>query len=98
MLVTCIQVTSSNLTWDTAILSDIFHGFPYCLQENADFFFLIPWGGMKLSPLGTLATIWPIIPARMIYEDNCGAVGGMRIERGNQSTWRKTAPVPLCPS
>jgi hypothetical protein len=26
----------------------------------------------------------------------CGAVGGMRIGRGNQSTRRKTAPVPLC--
>jgi hypothetical protein len=27
-----------------------------------------------------------------------GAVGGMRIGRGNPSTWRKPAPVPLCPS
>jgi hypothetical protein len=26
-----------------------------------------------------------------------GAVGGMRIGRGNQSTWRKPEPVPLCP-
>jgi hypothetical protein len=28
-------------------------------------------------------------------DDECGAVGGMRIGRGNQSTWRKPAPVPL---
>jgi hypothetical protein len=27
----------------------------------------------------------------------CGAVGGMRLGRGNQSTWRKSAPVVLCP-
>jgi hypothetical protein len=33
---------------------------------------------------------------RMI-DDECGAVSGMRIGRGNRSTRRKTAPVPLCP-
>jgi hypothetical protein len=32
---------------------------------------------------------------RMI--DECGVVGGMRIGRGNRSTRRKHAPVPLCP-
>jgi hypothetical protein len=35
---------------------------------------------------------------RMIDDgDECGAVGGMRIGRGNESTRRKPAPVPLCP-
>jgi hypothetical protein len=33
---------------------------------------------------------------RMI-DDECGVVGGMRIGRGNRSTRRKPAPVPLCP-
>jgi hypothetical protein len=33
----------------------------------------------------------------MIGDDECGGVGGMRIGRGNQSIWRKPAPVPLCP-
>jgi hypothetical protein len=33
----------------------------------------------------------------MIYYDDCGAIGGIRIDRGNQSTQRKPAPVPLCP-
>jgi hypothetical protein len=32
-----------------------------------------------------------------IIDDECGAVGGMRIGRGNRSTRRKPAPVPLCP-
>jgi hypothetical protein len=30
-------------------------------------------------------------------DDECGAVGGMRIARGNRSTRRKPAPVPLVP-
>jgi hypothetical protein len=33
---------------------------------------------------------------RMIDDDECGAVGGMKIGRGNRSTRRKPAPVPLC--
>jgi hypothetical protein len=55
---------------------------------------------MRLSPLGTSATIWPIVPALDNEDDDddeCGAVGGMRIGRGNHSTRRKPAPVPLCP-
>jgi hypothetical protein len=32
-----------------------------------------------------------------MIEDESGAVGGMRIARGNRSTWGKPAPVPLCP-
>jgi hypothetical protein len=59
-------------------------------------FFLLFWGGVGLSSLGTSATNWPIIPAP--DDDVCGAVGGMRIGRGNRSTRRKPAPVPLCPS
>jgi hypothetical protein len=27
------------------------------------FFFLVSWGGVRLSPLGTSATNWPIVPA-----------------------------------
>jgi hypothetical protein len=33
----------------------------------------------------------------MIDDDDYGAVGGMRIGRGNRSTRIKPAPVPLCP-
>jgi hypothetical protein len=33
----------------------------------------------------------------MIDEDDCGAIGGMKIGRGNRSTRRKPAPAPLCP-
>jgi hypothetical protein len=42
-------------------------------------FFFVSWGGVRLSPLGTSATNWPIVPAP--DDDECGAVGGMRIGR-----------------
>jgi hypothetical protein len=52
-------------------------------------------GESKLGPLGTPATEWPIVPAPGDYVD--GEFGGMKIGRGNRSTRRKPAPVPLCP-
>jgi hypothetical protein len=51
---------------------------------------------VRLSPLGTSATICPIVQPQMVDEDGCGAVGGMS-GRGNRSTLRKPAPVPHCP-
>jgi hypothetical protein len=33
----------------------------------------------------------------MIDDGDCGAIGGMKIGRGNRSTRRKPAPVPFCP-
>jgi hypothetical protein len=46
--------------------------------------------GVRLSPLDTSATSWPIVPAS---DDEYGAFIEMRISRGNRSTRRKTAPV-----
>jgi hypothetical protein len=34
--------------------------------------------------------------SQMLDDDECGAVGGMRIGRGNRSIQRKPAPVPFC--
>jgi hypothetical protein len=31
----------------------------------------------------------------MIDEDDCGAIGGTKIGRGNRNTRRKPAPAPL---
>jgi hypothetical protein len=45
-----------------------------------------------LGPLGTAATNRPIVPAPGDYD--AGEIGGM-IGRGNQSTQRKPAPMPL---
>jgi hypothetical protein len=51
-------------------------------------------GGVQLGPLGTVTTNRPIVPAPSDYDDR--EIGGM-IDRGNRSTRRKPAPVPLCP-
>jgi hypothetical protein len=58
-----------------------------CTNLNSSFF-LVSWSGVRLSPLGTSANI--------LIDDECGVVGGMRIGRGNRSTRRKPALVPLC--
>jgi hypothetical protein len=51
---------------------------------------------LTMSPLGTSATVGLLYQPRM-SDDDYGAVGGIRIGRGNRSTRRKPAPVPLCP-
>jgi hypothetical protein len=51
-------------------------------------------GGVHLGPLGTAATNTPIVAAPGDYDD--GEIGGI-IGRGNRSTRRKPAPVPLRP-
>jgi hypothetical protein len=48
-----------------------------------------------MGPLGTAATNRPIVRAPGDYDD--GEIDGMMIGRGNRSTRRKPAPVPLCP-
>jgi hypothetical protein len=51
---------------------------------------------------GETESTWYVGHYDLLYQprtidDECGAVGGMRIGRGNRSTRRKPAPVPLCP-
>jgi hypothetical protein len=52
--------------------------------------------GVQLGPLGTAATNRPTVPTPGDYDD--GEIGGLMIGKGNRSTQRKSAPVPLCPS
>jgi hypothetical protein len=58
-------------------------------------FFYVSYGRVRLSALGTSATLRPIVPA--LDGDECGTVGGMS-DKENRNTRRKPAPVPLCPS
>jgi hypothetical protein len=51
-------------------------------------------GGVQLGPIGTAATNRPIVPAPDDYD--YGEIGGI-IGKGNRSTRRKPAPMPLCP-
>jgi hypothetical protein len=65
-------------------------------RKAGKFFSLVSWGGVRLSPLGTSANIWPIAPA----PDDRWWVWGSWWNgnwQGNRSTRRKPAPVPLCP-
>jgi hypothetical protein len=59
------------------------------------FFFII--SGVGLSPLGTAATSGLLYKPQMIDEGDCGAIGGLKIGRGNRSTRRKPAPALPCP-
>jgi hypothetical protein len=60
--------------------------------------FLFFWGGGWNGTESTItqATTGLLYQPWMMY-DECGAVGGMGIGRGNQSARSKSAPVPLCP-
>jgi hypothetical protein len=49
--------------------------------------------GVRLSPLGTAGHCL----AQIVDNYNCGAIGGMRIGKGNRNARRKPAPVPHCP-
>jgi hypothetical protein len=64
------------------------------LDASLIFLIGIVGGGVQLGPLGTVATNRPILPAPGDYDE--GEIGGM-IDRGNRSTRRKPAPMPLCP-
>jgi hypothetical protein len=67
---------------------------PWPLPFFFSFLIGIVGDGVQLGPLGTAATNRPIVPALGDYDD--GEIGGM-IGRGNRSTRRKLAPLPLCP-
>jgi hypothetical protein len=72
----------------------------YCRApgETYELFFIdfYYWWG-ETESLGTAATSGLLYKPQMIDEDDCGAIGGMKIGRGNLSTRRKPAPAPLCP-
>jgi hypothetical protein len=65
--------------------------------DTVAFFFFYILSGVRLSPLGTAATTGLLYQPQMIDEGDCGAIGGMKVGRGNRSTRRKPAPAPLCP-
>jgi hypothetical protein len=52
--------------------------------------------GVRRSQLGTEAS-GVLYQPQMTDDDDCGEIGERRIGRGNRSTLRKPAPVPLCP-
>jgi hypothetical protein len=65
--------------------------------SGINLFFIIILSGVRLSPLGIAANIGLLYQPQMIDGGDCGAIRGMKIGRGNRNSWRKSAPVPLCP-
>jgi hypothetical protein len=65
-------------------------------SNTLSLFFLIILSGVRLGPLCTAATTALLYQPQMI-DDDCAAIVGMMIGGRNRSTWRKPAPVPLCP-
>jgi hypothetical protein len=57
------------------------------------FFFLMGWDWVNL----VRRLLFGLLYQPQMIDDDCGAIGGMRIGRGNHSTRRKLASVPLCP-
>jgi hypothetical protein len=64
-------------------------------SNNFYLFFIIILSGVRLSPLGTAVTIGLLYQSQMTDDGYCGAIGVMKIGRGNQSNQRKPTPVPL---
>jgi hypothetical protein len=50
----CLMVRFPLTSWQ---------GFCYWILMAIEVFFLVSWGGVRLSPLVTSATVWPIVPA-----------------------------------
>jgi hypothetical protein len=71
-----------------------FNFMPSYLFMRRSFLIGTVWGGVQLGPLGTAASNRPIVPVPGDCDD--GEIDGM-IGRGNRSTRRKPAPVPLWP-
>jgi hypothetical protein len=75
-------------------ISQFFHDFLFHLLFYYMFlsFLLFLWG--KTVKLALRPLLLPTVAAP--DDDDCGTFGGMQIDRGNRSTRRKPAPVPLC--
>jgi hypothetical protein len=75
--------------FESGSLVEVFHGF----SESLPAFFYFSHGA-RLSPLRPLFGL--LYQPHMIDDDDCEAIGEIRIGTGSRSTRRKPAPVPLC--
>jgi hypothetical protein len=62
-------------------------------EHPGSFFLLVGWDWVHL----VLRPLFGLLYQPQMIHDECGAIDGMRIGRGDRSTQRKPAPVPLCP-
>jgi hypothetical protein len=55
----------------------------FCVCVVLCVFFIIILSGVRLSPLGTAATTGLLYQSQMIDDGDYGAIGGIKIGRGN---------------
>jgi hypothetical protein len=63
-------------------------------SSTSFFFFLVGWDWVHLVRRPLIGRLYQ---ARMMVDNECGAVGGIRIGSRNRSTRSKPATAPLCP-
>jgi hypothetical protein len=92
-------VFRASFTMNGKHFFDAFEPSSTCFVLDIAYYYynFIVLSGVRLSPLGTAVTNGLLYQPQMIDDGDCGAIGGMKIGRGNRSTGRKHAPVPLCP-
>jgi hypothetical protein len=95
-LITPLSVRPSFEVTVLVLFSVEDYGFPFAASSQQATKFFCSSGEVRLNPPGPSTTIWSIaLPAQEVRDDECGTVGGMRIGKGNRSTRRKPALVPL---
>jgi hypothetical protein len=62
-------------------------------EKKVSFFAGVGWDWVHL----VRRPLFGLLYQPRVIDDECGAVGGMRIGRGKRSTRIKPTPVPLCP-
>jgi hypothetical protein len=82
-----LNYLSTETTLSYCALCCFFHSFMFLLIR-------IMRGGVQTGSTRHVGHFWPIVPA----QGDCdgGEFGGIKIGRGNRSTWRKSAPAPIC--
>jgi hypothetical protein len=90
-LVNAVQLLKRNFTYDPNI-STVYVSINRINLWEVKFFSLMGsnWVHLVLRPLFSLLH-------QPKKKDDCGAIGGMRIGRGNRCTRRNPFPMPLCP-
>jgi hypothetical protein len=94
------KLTTHRFSWSFCYNSGIIgHDFPLqiiiiIIENRYNYFFFVSWGGVRLSPLSTPATNWPIVPTpnniwwiwSSGYNENC---------RGKPKYSEKTCPSAI---
>jgi hypothetical protein len=98
-ITTAMRTSSPNykkgaLSRSNPAMIQMFQYSMHAIQCNFFFLFLgVVWDWVHLI----CRPIFDLLYQPRMIDDECGAVGGMRIGRGNRSTRRKSSPVPLYP-